>query len=170
MIISLRPYSQASTENAPGPRNTTAMLMVSANRAGNPSTRSRVGSGKPDSEMNAMPEAIKKLTRRVRNPVIRKMPTRTARPPTIRTVAPASRVARHSTPCHAAVKPTTDLSSTKPMPADPPGKAENKRFGQNLRVPCLDRKGTRRCQNTACLACPILAEGTFFRTTFEVLD
>ena len=98
------------------------MLMVSANRVGNNrSKKSRVGSGKVHSEMNAIPNAIKKLARRVRNPVTSKMPVRTARQPTIRTVAPASLVAKHSTPCHAAVKPVTDLSSTKPMAARPPG-------------------------------------------------
>jgi len=98
------------------------MLMVSANRVGNNrSKRFRAGGGRPNTDKYAIPDAIKKLARRVRNPVTSKMPVRTARPPTIRTVAAASLVAKHSTPCHASVKPITDLSRAKPMPARPPG-------------------------------------------------
>jgi len=96
--------------------------MVSANSVGTSRSKSsRVGSEKVCREMNAIPNAIKKLARRVRNPAISKMPVRTASPPIIRTVASASLVAKHSAPCQAAVKPITDLSSTKPMPAKPPG-------------------------------------------------
>jgi hypothetical protein len=125
------------------------MLMVSANRAGNNrSKRSRVGSGKVPSETNATPNAIKKLARRVRNPVTSEMPVRTVRPPTICTVAPTSLVAKDSAPCHAAVKPITALSSTKPMPARPPGYAENNRRSQDLLVRRVDLTGAPPCQDT----------------------
>jgi hypothetical protein len=137
--------------------------MVSANRAGkNRSKRSGVGSGKAHSEMNAIPNASKKLARRVRNPVASKMPVRIARQPAIRAVAPASLPAKHSTPCHPAVKPITDLSSTKPMPARPPGYAENNRRRQGLLVWRVDLTGARPCQDNRSPPIPDTHEREIF--------
>ena len=126
-MISRRPKRRASSENAPGPTSTSATQMIARFRCAMGLARLEAWlDGNRTRFMIKFPMAASPQQIGVRNPIRIEPPITTARPPRHQPEAVScSGEDKIKAPSAVAFSATTNLSSRRPAPGNPFGKAEN---------------------------------------------
>jgi hypothetical protein len=127
MMISRRPKSRASSENAPGPRKTRATTIAATSRdAILPPNPSGAIKGSQDRNIDVLPKAAKALAIGVIKPM-------RIQDPVTNKITPTSHISNfgvpwptiRSSPWASRLKPAPSLRRSRPMPGEPLGKVGN---------------------------------------------
>jgi hypothetical protein len=133
MMISRRPNTRASTENAPGPTPIIVTSIVKPNMSEIlESKRLGMHAGNSESPTPTAPAATTAQTIGVRKPIKSIHPTAKAARPMSKTAGVRLGSPMYTSPSTSTVRPSTARNSSKATPGQPPGNAKNRRLSSFL--------------------------------------